>query len=144
MVVPIKKNSWGGSKKFEGIALENFQTFRVPNGKIKLVPFNDCRWEESVFEKVKLNFNQGNTINISRSIRKCKKPSIFENFLVVESFFWSNYRLIVQSSNYILKWLHEECFLGNLPLGLFRSNRPQPFILEYLSRNYRWWSPSFG
>ena len=90
------------------------------------------------------SFSQGNTINISRSIRKCKKPSIFENFLVVESFFWSNYRLIVQSSDYILKWLHQECVLGNLPLGLFRSSRPQPSIFENFSRKYWWWSPSFG
>ena len=29
----------------------------------------------------------GNTINISRRIRKCKKPSTFENFLVVEFLF---------------------------------------------------------
>ena len=34
---------------------------------------------------------------------------------VVESFFWSNYRLAVQSSDYILKGLHQERFLGNLP-----------------------------
>ena len=34
---------------------------------------------------------------------------------VVESFFCSNYRLAVQSSNYVLKSLHQECFLGNLP-----------------------------
>ena len=33
---------------------------------------------------------------------------------VVESYFWSNYRLTVQSSNYIRKWLHQECFFGNL------------------------------
>ena len=117
-----------------------------------------------------VNFIQGNTINISRSIRRCKKTSIFENFLVVESFFlsnyrltaqssdyklndatknvfleifrldcsqavvhshtflevspenagggvlfWSNYRLAFQSSDYILKWLHQECFVGNSP-----------------------------
>ena len=103
VVVTIKKICWGESKKYEDIAFENTQTFSFPNGKIQLVPFNDCRWEESVFEKVMFSFSQGNTINISRSIRKCKKPSIFENFLVVESFFWSNYRLIVQSSDYILK-----------------------------------------
>ena len=29
---------------------------------------------------------------------------------MVESFFWQNYRLAVQSSDYILKWLHQECF----------------------------------
>ena len=34
---------------------------------------------------------------------------------VVESFFWSSYRLAVQSSDYILKSLHQECFLRNLP-----------------------------
>ena len=34
---------------------------------------------------------------------------------VMESFFWLNYRLAVQSSDYIPKWLHQECFLGNLP-----------------------------
>ena len=103
MIAAIKKTSWGGSKKFEDISFENTQTFSVPNGKIQLISFNDCRWQESVFEKVMFNFNQGNTISISHSISKCKKPSILERVLVVESFFWSNYRLIVQSSNYILK-----------------------------------------
>ena len=43
----------------------------------------------------------------------------FQRFLqkipVVESFFWLDYGLSVQSSNYILKWLHQECFLGNPP-----------------------------
>ena len=43
----------------------------------------------------------------------------FRKFLqkmpVVESFFGSNYRLAAESSDYILKWLHWECFLGNLP-----------------------------
>ena len=103
VAVTIKKTSWGGSKNFEDIAFENTQTFNVPNGKIQLVPFNGCRWEESVFEKVMFSSSQGNTISISRSIRKRKKPSIFENFLVVESFFWSNYRLTVQGSDYMLK-----------------------------------------
>ena len=144
VVATIKKTSWGGYKKFEDIAFENTQTFSVLNGKIYLVPFNDCGWEESVFGKVMFTFSQGNTISISRSINKCKTPSIFENFLVLESFFWSNYRLIVQSSNYILKWLHQECVLGNLRLGLFRSSRPQPSTFENLSRKYRWWSHSFG
>ena len=57
---------------------------------------------------------------------------------VVESFFWSNYRLTVQSGDYILKWLHQDCFLGNLPLGLFRSSRPYSSIFENFSRKYRW------
>ena len=38
-----------------------------------------------------------------------------QKIAAVESFFWSNYRLAVQSSDYILKWLHQECFLGNPP-----------------------------
>ena len=61
-------------------------------------------------------FNLGNAFNISRSIRRRKKPSIFENFLVVESFFWFTdwlFRVAI-----ILKWFHQECFLGSLPLGL--------------------------
>ena len=137
MVVIIKKASWGGSKKFEGIALENAQTFSVPNGKIKLVPFNDCRWKESVFEKVMLNFNQGNTINISRSIRKCKKPSFFENFLVEESFFCSNCRLTVQSSDYT-KMIPPRMFSWK------SSAWTVPSIFENFSRKYQWWSPSVG
>ena len=87
VVVTIKKPCWGVSKKFGDIAVENTQTFNIPNDKIQLVPLSDCTWEESVFEKVMFSFSQGNTINISGSIRKCKKPTIFENFLVVESFF---------------------------------------------------------
>ena len=86
VLVKIGKTSWGGSKKFEDIDFENTQTFSVPNDRIQLVLFNDCRQEEIIFEKVMFNFNLGNTINISRSIRRCKKTSIFENFLVVESF----------------------------------------------------------
>ena len=60
-----------------------------------------------------------------------------------ESFFWTNYRLTVQSSgymtsDYVLKWLHHECFLGNLPLGLFRCSCPQPSVFENFYRKY-WW-----
>ena len=55
-----------------------------------------------------------------------------------QSFFWSNYRLTVQRSDYTLKCLNQECFLENLPLGLFRSNCPQPSIFENFSRKY-WW-----
>ena len=66
----------------------------------------------------------------------------FRTFLqkipVVESFFWSNYSLAVQSNDYMLKWFHHECFLGNLPVELFRSSCPQPFIFEIFSRKYRW------
>ena len=66
----------------------------------------------------------------------------FRKFLqkipVVGSFFCSNYKLTVQSGEYILKWLHQEYFLGNLLLGLFRSCCPQPSIFENFSRKYRW------
>ena len=44
--------------------------------------------------------------------------TFLQKILVIESFFWSNYRLVVQSSDYILKWLNQERFLGNLPIGL--------------------------
>ena len=51
-----------------------------------------------------------------------KQPSTaihFRKFLQkipgMEFFFWSNYRLAVQSSAYLLKWLHQERFLGNPP-----------------------------
>ena len=39
----------------------------------------------------------------------------FQKIPLVESFFWSNYRLAVQSRDYILKWLHQEYFLWNSP-----------------------------
>ena len=67
-----------------------------------------------------------------------------QEILVVASFIWSNYRLTVQSGVYILKWLDQECFLGYLPSGLFRSSCPQPSIFKNISRKYRWQSPSFG
>ena len=75
VVVTIEKTSWGGSKKFEDISFENTQTFSVPNGKIQLVPFNDCRWEESVFENVMFSFSQGNTINTHSHVIVCLNMS---------------------------------------------------------------------
>ena len=65
MVVTVKSNSWGGSNKFDDIAFENTKTFGVSNDRIYLVPFNHCRWEESIFEKVTFDFDQRKTINIS-------------------------------------------------------------------------------
>ena len=65
--------------------------------------------EESVFERVMFNFNLGNAVNISRGIRRRKMPSIFEKFLVVGSFFCPSFGS---------QTFHQECFLGNLPLGL--------------------------
>ena len=38
----------------------------------------------------------------------------FQKIPAVESVFWSNYRLAVQGSDYILKWIHQECFFGSL------------------------------
>ena len=69
VIVTVKKTSWSGSNKFEDIAFQNTKTFSVPNGRIQFVPFNDCIWEESVSEKVTFDFDQRNTISISRSIR---------------------------------------------------------------------------
>ena len=51
-------------------------------------------------------------------IKQLSTATHFRKFLqkirLVESFFYSNYRLAIQSSDYILKWLHQDCFLGNL------------------------------
>ena len=147
VVVTIKKTSWSGSKKIEDIAFENTQTFSVPNSRIQLVPFNDCRWEESAFEKVMFNFNPGNAINISHIIRNRKKPSIFREdvrnhptFLggrVLLLVFLLVHRLTAQSSDYtkmipprVFSWKSSACTV--------------PSIFEYFSRKYRQWSPSFG
>ena len=56
------------SNKFEDIAFENMKTFGVSNDRIQLVPFRDFRWEESVFEKIMIDFGQRNNINISGNI----------------------------------------------------------------------------
>ena len=75
-----------------------------------------------------------NRITLQAAWTVQKQPStaihfriFLQKILEVERFFWSFYRLTVQSSNYILKWLYLECFLRDLPLGLFRSSCPQPF-----------------
>ena len=51
-----------------------------------------------------------------------KQPSVaihfgifLEKIPVVESFFCSNYRQTIQSGDYMLKEVHQKCFLGNLP-----------------------------
>ena len=41
-------------------------------------------------------------------------PKIYPENTGGRVLFWSNYWLTVQSSDYIQKWLHQECFLGNL------------------------------
>ena len=56
------------SNKFEDIAFENMKTFGVSNDRIQLVPFRDFRWEESVFEKIMIDFGQRNNVNISGNI----------------------------------------------------------------------------
>ena len=68
-------------------------------------------------------FVVSNRIILQAAILDCSEAAVtvihFRKFLqeipVVQSFFWSNYRLTVQRSDYILKCLHQECFLGNLP-----------------------------
>ena len=46
---------------------------------------------------------------------------------MLQSFFWSNYRLTILSDDYLLKWLHQEYFLGNF-LKAFRA--PKYHILQ--------------
>ena len=58
--------------------------------------------------------------------KKLSIPIHFRKFFrkipMVKSFFWLNYRLVVQSSDYILKWLHQQCFLENLPKAFGAPN----------------------
>ena len=76
-------------------------------------------------------FIERNRITLQATILGCSEAAvhshslskILQKILVVESFFWSNYRLTVQGSDYILKWLHQQCFLGNLP----RAFRPPKY-----------------
>ena len=136
------------------MGLENLRILLLKVTKLSAFQMARSSLFHSVIADGKKMFLQGNTINISHSIRKCKKPSISEHFLVVESFFWLytkmtpprmlswksiawtvqkepsttfhfrnffqkipvmesfsllNYRLAIP------KWLHQECFLGNLP-----------------------------
>ena len=65
-----------------------------------------CSWKSSAWTVQKQLFT---TIHFRKFLQK---------ILVVESFFWLNYGLSVQSSDYVLKCLHQESFLGNLPKDL--------------------------
>ena len=56
---------------------------------------------------------------------------LLQKIPVVEVFFWSNQRLAVQSSDYLLKWLHQECFLGN-PTKDFGTPKYQSLDCKYL------------
>ena len=67
-----------------------------------MTPPRMCSWKSSAWTVQK---QPSTTIHFRKFLQKIP---------VVESFFWSNYRLAVQSSDYILKWLHQECFLRNL------------------------------
>ena len=136
------------------MGLENLRILLLKVTKLSAFQMARSSLFHSVIADGKKMFLQGNTINISHSIRKCKKPSIFEHFLVVESFFWlyskmtpprmlswksiawtvqkqpsttihfRNFfqKIPVMESFFLLnyrlaipKWLHQECFLGNLP-----------------------------
>ena len=87
-------------KKPLGLGLKNLRILKIPKLSEFRIAGSGLFHSINVFEKNMFNFNQRNAIKISRSIKRCKKPSIFENFLVVESFFWPNYRLTVQSGDY--------------------------------------------
>ena len=69
----------------------------------KMVPLRTFFWKSSAW-----------TVQKELSIAICFRKFL-QKIPVVESFFWSNYRLAVQSHHYILKWLHQELVLGNLP-----------------------------
>ena len=82
-----------------------------------------------------------NRITLQTAILHCSEAPVlnfFRKIMVVEYFFWSNYRLTVQSSNYMLKWFQQECCLGSFPLRLFKSSCPVPSIFGNFSRKYRW------
>ena len=116
----------------------------------------DCRFWRGHFSKFCINvkcyvipkesFIVRNRITLQAAMLDCSEAAVHSHPFSkisagntgVESFFWSNYRLTVQSSDYILKLLHQELFLANLPLGLFRNSCPQPSIFENFSRKYRW------
>ena len=121
-------------KKLLGVGLKNLRILLLKIPKLSASEWQDLacsiQWLQmgrKCFWKSYVSFSQGNTINISCSIRKCKKPSIFENFLVVESFFWSNYRLTIQSSDYI-KMIPPRMFFWK------SSAWSVPSIFEYFCR----------
>ena len=76
-------------------------------------------------------FTVRNRITLQAAIVECSEAA-------GHSHPFSKISLTVQSSDYILKWLQQECFLGNLLLGLFRNSYPQPFIFKNFFRKYRW------
>ena len=80
--------------------------------------------------EIELHYKQLSWTDHKHSSTVIHFRKFLQKILVVESLFWSNYRLTVQSSDYILKWLHQECLLGNLLLELFRSSCPQSSIFE--------------
>ena len=74
---------------------------------VKCYVVKEC-WKKFLLWEIELHYKQ-----LSGTVRKELSTVIyFRKFLqeipVIESFFWSNYRLTVQSGNYILKWLHQE------------------------------------
>ena len=79
-----------------------FQKFYI---NVKCYAIKECQKKFLLWE-IELHHKQ-----LSWTVQKQPSTVIhFWKFLqkipVVESFFWSNYRLTVQSSDYILKWLH--------------------------------------
>ena len=68
-----------------------------------MTPPRICSWKSSAWTVQK---QPSTTIHFRKFLQKIP---------VVESFFWLNYGISVQSSDYILKCLHQESSLGNLP-----------------------------
>ena len=51
-VITIKNITWGRSNKFQDTSFENNKTFEFRRVESKIVPFNNCRRKERVFEVV--------------------------------------------------------------------------------------------
>ena len=64
-----------------------------------------------------------NRITLQAAVLDCSEAAVHSHPFSKRSpgntggrvFLWLNYKLTVQSSDYVLKWLHQECFLGDLP-----------------------------
>ena len=57
---------------------------------------------------------------------------LLQEILAVEFFLWSNYRLTVKNGDYVLKRLHQECFLENFPKAF---GVPKYHILQIVEIN---------
>ena len=109
--------------------------------RYNIIPKKNSLWEIELHHK-QLSWNVLKQLSTAIHFQK-----FLQKILVVESFFWSNYRLTVPSCHYILKWFYQECFLGNLPLGLLKHLstvihfqkflQEIPVVESLFSSNYR-------